>query len=90
MTKYYEEFIRTEVDTLDQYDFKLKGELTLVVSEKEIYKKNSHILNESDKKIIKMTINKLSIKDITNLITQNNKVSKKDIYNYCIKLKNEI
>ena len=90
MTKYYEEFIRTEVDMLDQYDFKLKGELTLVVSEKEIYKKNSHILNESDKKIIKMTINKLSIKDITNLITQNNKVSKKDIYNYCIKLKNEI
>ena len=90
MTKYYEEFIRTEVDTLDQYDFKLKGELTLVVSEKEIYKKNSHMLNESDKKIIKMTINKLSIKDIANLITQNNKVSKKDIYNYCIKLKNEI
>ena len=90
MTKYYEEFIRTEVDTLDQYDFKLKGELTLVISEKEIYKKNSYMLNESDKKIIKMTINKLSIKDITNLITQNNKVSKKDIYNYCIKLKNEI
>ena len=90
MTKYYEEFIRTEVDTLDQYDFKLKGELTLVISEKEIYKKNSYMLNESDKKIIKMTINKLSIKDIANLITQNNKVSKKDIYNYCIKLKNEI
>ena len=39
MTKYYEEFIRTEVDMLDQYDFKLKGELTLVVSETEIYKK---------------------------------------------------
>jgi 16S rRNA (cytidine1402-2'-O)-methyltransferase len=90
MTKYYEEFIRTKIDTLDQYDFKIKGELTLVVSEKEIDKKNSHILKESDKKIIKMIINKLSIKEITNLITQNNKVSKKDIYNYCIKLKNEI
>ena len=90
MTKYYEEFIRTKVDTLDQYDFKIKGELTLVVSEKEIDKKNSHILKESDKKIIKMIINKLSIKEITNLITQNSKVSKKDIYNYCIKLKNEI
>ncbi len=90
MTKYYEEYIRTKVDTLDQYDFKIKGELTLVVSEKEIDKKNSHILKESDKKIIKMIINKLSIKEITNLITQNSKVSKKDIYNYCIKLKNEI
>ena len=90
MTKYYEEYIRTKVDTLDQSDFKIKGELTLVVSEKEIDKKNSHILKESDKKIIKMIINKLSIKEITNLITQNSKVSKKDIYNYCIKLKNEI
>ena len=90
MTKYYEEFIRTKVDMLDQYDFKLKGELTLVISEKDIDKKNSHILNESDKKIIKMMINKISIKEITNLITQNNKVSKKDIYNYCIKIKNEI
>ena len=90
MTKYYEEFIRTKVDMLGQYDFKFKGELTLVISEKEIDKKNSHILNESDKKIIKMIINKLSIKEIVSLIAQNNKVSKKDIYNYCVKLKNEI
>ena len=90
MTKYYEEFIRTKVDMLDQSDFKLKGELTLVISEKEMNKKKSHILDESDKKIIKMMINKLTIKEITNLIIQNNKVSKKDIYNYCIKIKNEI
>ena len=90
MTKYYEEFIRTKVDMLDQSDFKPKGELTLVISEKEMNKKKSHILDESDKKIIKMMINKLTIKEITNLIIQNNKVSKKDIYNYCIKIKNEI
>ena len=90
MTKYYEEFIRTKVDMLDQSDFKLKGELTLVISEKEMNKKKSHILDESDKKIIKMMINKLTIKEITNLIIKNNKVSKKDIYNYCIKIKNEI
>ncbi len=90
MTKYYEEFIRVKVDMLDKYNLKLKGELTLVISDKRIDKNNSHILNESDKKIIKMIINKLSIKEITNLITLKNKVSKKDIYNYCIKLKNEI
>ena len=75
---------------LDQSDFKPKGELTLVISEKEMNKKKSHVLDESDKKIIKMMINKLTIKEITNLIIQNNKVSKKDIYNYCIKIKNEI
>ena len=90
MTKYYEEFTRTKVDMLDQSDFKPKGELTLVISEKEMNKKKSHVLDESDKKIIKMMINKLTIKEITNLIIKNNKVSKKDIYNYCIKIKNEI
>ena len=35
MTKYYEEFIRTEVDQLDRCNFKLKGELTIVLSEKK-------------------------------------------------------
>jgi 16S rRNA (cytidine1402-2'-O)-methyltransferase len=89
MTKYYEEFIRTEVDQLDRCNFKLKGELTIVLSEKKNDKKVSQILNESDKKIISKMINKLSIKEITSLINQNNKISKKEIYNYCIKLKNE-
>ena len=89
MTKYYEEFIRSDIDLLDQLNFELKGELTLVISEKKTDKKNSHILSESDKIIIEKMIDKLSIKEITNLINKNNKISKKEIYNYCIKLKNE-
>lgn len=89
MTKYYEEFIRTEIDSLKEFDFKLKGELTIVISEKLLSKKSSHILDESDKKIIEMMINKLSIKEITSLINKNKKISKKEIYNYCLRLKNE-
>ena len=89
MTKYYEEYIRSEIDLLKEFNFKLKGELTLVISEKIISKKSSHILDESDKKIINMMINRLSIKEITYLINKNKKVSKKEIYNYCLKLKNE-
>ena len=34
MTKYYEEFIRSEINDLDKLDLKLKGELTIVISEK--------------------------------------------------------
>ena len=89
MTKYYEEYIRTEIDLLKEFNFKLKGELTLVISEKILIKKSSHILDESDKKIINLMINKLSIKEITYLINKNKKVSKKEIYKYCLKLKNE-
>ena len=89
MTKFYEEYIRTEIDNLEPFESDPKGELTIVISEKSKEKKLSIILNESDKKNIQMLIKKLSIKDITDLISQNSKVPKKEIYNYCLKLKNE-
>ena len=89
MTKYFEEFIRTKIDTLELFDYELKGELTIVISENKFYKKSSQNLNESDKKIIKQMINKLSIKEIVNLINKEKKISKKEIYNFCIKVKNE-
>ena len=89
MTKFYEEFVRCEVEELELFNDNLKGELTIVISEKKYDKKTSHILSESDKRIVKKMINKLSIKEISNLIHQNNKISKKIIYDYCLKIKNE-
>ena len=89
MTKHFEEYLRTDVEKVDTLNFKLKGELTLVISEKKNNKKSSLILEESDKRIINQMIDKISIKDIVSLIQQKSKISKKDIYNYCIKLKNE-
>jgi len=88
MTKFYEEYIRTDIDDLEPFVSDPKGELTIVISEKN--KKNlSIVLNESDKKNIQMLIKKLSIKDITDLICQKSNVPKKEVYNYCLKLKNE-
>jgi 16S rRNA (cytidine1402-2'-O)-methyltransferase len=89
MTKFYEEYIRTDVETLEPFKSDPKGELTIVISEKIKEKNSSIMLKESDKKNIQKLIKKLSIKDITELIGQNTNVSKKDIYNYCLKLKNE-
>jgi 16S rRNA (cytidine1402-2'-O)-methyltransferase len=89
MSKFYEEFKRFEVDKLEIFDVKLKGELTIVISEKKIDNKASQVLSESDKRDIKEMINKLSIKEIVNLVNQKNKVSKRTIYDYCLKLKNE-
>ena len=89
MTKYFEEFIRGEIDKLDLLNFELKGELTLVISERKILDNNSQKLSESDKRLIRQMIKKLSIKEIINLIKQTKKIQKKEIYNYCIKIKNE-
>ena len=89
MTKYYEEFIRGDIDEIEKFNFELKGELTIVISEKKIDKKTSQVLSESDKRIIDKMINKLTIKEIISLISQKNKIPKKVIYNYCVKLKNE-
>ena len=89
MTKYYEEYIRSDIDDIEKLNFELKGELTLVISDLKLDKKKSQNLDESDKRLIKEMIKKLSIKEIINFITQNKKIPKKDIYNYCIKLKNE-
>ena len=89
ISKFYEEYIRCKIEKLKLFDKNVKGEITLVISEKKNNKKNSYILKESDKTIIDKMINKLSVKEIVNLISQNNKVSKKQIYNYCLTKKNE-
>ncbi len=89
ITKLYEEFLRVNVDELERFQKEPKGELTVVISEKNTEENNSKNLNESDINIINKMINKLTIKEIADLICQNSKVSKKLVYNYCLKLKNE-
>ena len=84
MTKFFEEYIRTNVDDLKPFQKIPKGELTLVISENNNYLIS---LNESDKKNIKKMIRTSSIKDIVNLISKEKQISKKEIYNYCLSLK---
>ena len=90
MTKFYEEYLRYKVDNLKNFAENLKGELTIVISDRKKVKKGSLLLNESDKINIRKMIKKLSIKEIVNLISQNNKIPKKEIYNFCLKIKNEV
>jgi len=90
ITKIYEEFIRKNVDDLEIFNKELKGELTIVISEKKIDKNHSQELSESDMNIINKMIDKLTIKEITEVISHNKDISKKEIYSYCLKLKNEI
>ena len=89
ISKYYEEYIRSSLGNLKTFKIEPKGELTIVISEKQPDKNTSQTLTESDKKNIKIMLNKLSTKEITNVMSQISKVSKKDIYEYCLELKNE-
>ena len=88
ISKLYEEYIRKNIDELELFNNELKGELTIVISEKK-EKKASQKLSESDINLIKKMINKLSTKEITDLISNNKNISKKVVYTFCLKLKNE-
>ena len=89
ITKFYEEYIRKDIDDLKLFIKEPKGEFTIIISEKIIDKNTSQELSESDKGIIRMLINKISLKEITSIVSQDKNISKKEIYNYCLKLKNE-
>ena len=87
ISKFYEEYTRTNVEDLEPYPKIPKGELTVIISETKIKKNVSQKLNESDKKNIKKMIRTLSIKDIINLISKDKEISKKEIYKFCLSLK---
>ena len=89
ITKYFEEFIRDDIKNLNTFEKTLKGELTIVISEKKTQKKSSLLLTESDKVNIKKLINFLSVKDIVKILNIDDRVSKSTIYDFCLKLKNE-
>ena len=87
ITKIYESFIRKSVDELDIFKDPLKGELTVVISEKN--NKNKTYDEEKIVNKIKKYLKKYSLKDTVNLILETEKINKKKIYDLCLKIKNE-
>ena len=87
ITKIHEEFIREEIDNLQQFKTALKGELTIVISEN-----NEKIKKFDELKIVnkaKKYLKKYTLKDTVDLILETEKFSKKKIYELCLKIKNE-
>ena len=88
MTKIYENFIRNNVNSLDVTKHNLRGELTVVISNKfNVKKKSLNQLGESVKNEIKLMLTKYSNKDVSDFISKREKISKKIIYDYCITIK---
>ena len=65
----------------------MKGELTIVLSEKIGEKKVKEEILESVKIEIKKMLKKYSHRDVVEFISKKENMSKKLIYNYCLKLK---
>ena len=87
ITKLHETFFREDIDNLKMFKNRIKGELTLVISEKDSKKKvlNKEIIVSKARKYLK----KYSLKDVVNLILETEKINKKEIYKLCLKVKNE-
>jgi len=87
MTKMHEEFIRDDVKLVKDFPNNLKGELTIVLSEKFVKKNLSEEISESVKIKIKKMLKKYTHKDVVEFISEKENLSKKLVYNYCLKLK---
>jgi len=87
MTKIYEEFIRSDVSSIQNLPESLKGELTIVLSEK-IKKKNiNNEITESVRIEIKKMLKKYSLKDVVEFVSKKENLPKRLIYNFCLKIK---
>ena len=87
LTKIHEMFYRKDIDDFKEFENKMKGELTIIISEKYIEKKvldEEKIVNKAKKYLKKYTL-----KDTVDLILESEKINKKKIYNLCLKVKNE-
>ena len=87
LTKIHETFFRDSVDEVNLFKSQLKGELTIVISEKDIKKRvldKEKIVNKA-KKFLK----RYSLKDTVDLILESEKINRKEIYKLCLGVKNE-
>ena len=87
MTKIHEEFIRDGLELIKRFPESLKGELTIVLSQKIKGKKIKKEISESVKIELKKMLIKYSHKDVTDFISKRENLSKKLVYEYCLKLK---
>ena len=87
MTKIHEEYIREDVSSINTLFKDLRGELTVVLSEKNKEKNIKNVIRESVKIEMKKMLKKYSHKDVVDFFTKKENLPKKIVYNFCLKLK---
>tara|TARA_B110000438_G_scaffold268165_1_gene283519 strand:- start:331 stop:1179 length:849 start_codon:yes stop_codon:yes gene_type:complete len=84
MTKIHEQFIRDKVEFIKSLNDNLKGELTVVLSEKNKTSNITEEISESVKIEINKMLKKYSHKDVVEFISKKENLSKKLVYNFCL------
>ena len=87
ITKIHEEYIRIDADNFEKIKKTMKGEVTLVVSERQ--KQETYFDEEKFINKAKIYLKRYSLKDTVDLMMISENISKKKIYNLCVKIKNE-
>ena len=85
ITKLHESFYRKEVDKINMFKTSIKGELTVVISEKNIKDKffdEKKIINKA-----RLYLQKYSLKDVVDILFESEKINKKKIYQICLNIK---
>jgi len=85
LTKLHESLYREDIDKINMFKTSLKGELTVVISEKD----NKNKILDEDKIIekAKKFLKKYSLKDVVELLFESEKINKKKIYQICLNIK---
>ena len=84
ITKLHEIFYRDDLDKIELFKTPLKGELTVVISEKNTKD------NIDEKKVIKQAqkyLKKYSLKDVVELLSDSENINKNKIYKICLDIK---
>ena len=85
LTKLHENFFRDEIKRIEMFKTPIKGELTVVISEKNT--KNKTVNENKIIKDAKKYLKKYSLKDVVELIFKTEKINKKKIYQICLDIK---
>ena len=85
MTKLHESFYRGNIDKINMFKTPVKGELTIVISEKNI--KDNFFDEKKITQKAKDYLRKYSLKDVVELISKSENIKKNKVYELCLKLK---
>ena len=85
ISKIHESFFRDEIEKINMFKTSIKGELTVVISEKNT--KDKYLDENKIIKKARMYLKKYSLKDVVELIFETEKINKKKIYQICLNLK---
>ena len=88
MTKIHETFYRLDLESFDGLGKSVKGEITVVLSKKNMKNSNKILLDKENlnREIVKY-LKRYTLKDVAKLISEKNDLPKKKVYELCLKLK---